>query len=104
LLIRDLLVTQVDFPIEPGKFNIDPVGIFGFIFEKTGVLNYPGIGRIFKGIRDSCHIICLILMTRELDFIITPAADGIIAVTCQENHHNRDRKKGNKPSEGHTAY
>ena len=79
-----ILVADINTRIEPGKIDIDPIGILGHRIKKAAVFDDPGVYGVFERIRKTRLIKGLIFMPGEIYFEITPPFGSINAITGQK--------------------
>ena len=80
----DVFIADIDFGIEAGEFDIDPVGILGNGVEVAAVADDVGIDGVFKAIGIAGTVESLVFVLREIDPEIPATFWRVGAVTGLE--------------------
>jgi hypothetical protein len=88
------LVADIDARGEAGEVDVYPVGILGQGIEETAIFYDVGIDRVFKGIRETGLIECLILVWWEVDLEIASPFGGVYAIAGQEKDQEQEGEAG----------
>jgi hypothetical protein len=82
-VVSHLIIADVYARLELRKVDIDPIRIRRLRLKKAGILDDPGINRIFKGIGVPGAVEQLVLMGRKAYPEITPGSGSIDAIAGQ---------------------
>ena len=83
-IFSDVLIADVNFRVETGKIDVDPVRILRPGFEKGAVLRDGGIHGVFEGVGIARLIECTVLVRGKIDPEISSSFGAVIAVTGRE--------------------
>ena len=77
----DLLVADIDPGVEAGEIDVDPIGVLRRLLEEAGIAQDAGVYGIFEGIGKARLIEGLVLVGREIYFVIAPRPGriGVVA-------------------------
>jgi hypothetical protein len=94
LIGADLLIADIDPGVEPGKIDIDPIGVLRGLVKKAGVPDHIGIDRILKGIGITRPVKSLILMRGKNDLKIPPPLGCIDTIAGKQQKGNQEENTG----------
>ena len=63
------------------KVDIQPIGVLGFLLEKSGILYYLRIGCVFERVRKAGLLKRLVTLLRKIDLEKTAWLNGVIGIT-----------------------